>query len=559
MTGRCKGVMQCIGEYLKKHILVVIRYFSLGCLLFIAVWLMSDYEFSDGVLYGFPMFCFPYKGVIADKKVVALLFPLIMNIALWIPYKKSYSLIFGIWTVEKWKSLLIAIASGIILVGSVMFMPVGSGEFFWNFFFAIGYFILLHYGLKEISGEEFIKRNQIEEKSQTIESKTRAAAVVYVVLVIAYIAEFSLQCYYTPLPSESTVNYSVGGGIVTDISSDEKTLISYVDDRDRNDDSKTPKGKFEVRDMETGNVMHVLDQSNVVYGQYGADDSQLIVQKVNYDKKEGWFELYDIKTGEMIKDFPHVGELASTVNEIQYSTDKKYFAARERFITIWDYDEEKLLKKYNNFNYVEEFIWLDHNKYFVIQENIERFPILPENQERWTKPVKWKAELGEITKDKDIKIIEKNKIAKIVGDKMAGLYYEDVYMESLKNEKVVAVVVRGIPSNGWFRRRSYLLFWDVEKEEVIFSLDSNYDMNDIRVFPEENCFVVIEGIKSDWAGRGRRKVTVWNLQTKKKEKTIIIRNKKGGRRRYQKITQCGIKIIIFGKEVSIWKNDLKSR
>lgn len=536
--------MRRIGNYLKKHVLLVIRCVSFGCLIFIAIWSLSSYEFSDGLLYGFPMFCLPFEKVIADKKFSAILFPLILNIALWISLRRSYPLIYGVWVVEKWKAIIGALGSLYFFLSSILFYPQGSGEYFWSFFLPIVYFVMLHYGLKEISGKEFLKRHDIEDSSQELRHKTIAVSLFYTIVLSAYILEYNLQRFYGPLPLEPSVNYSIEDGMITDVSSDENTFISFVEYGSDWKKNKIPKGIIEIYDFSKGGKLKTIDLENGLYAQYGVNDSQIIVQKADYALKEGWINLYDIQTDKMIKEFPHTDFLAFKVHEIKYSTDRKYFATRGLVVSLWDIETEKLLDKYEDLSYEKEFIWLDNKSYFIIQRNLEKLS----NKE------KWKAEVGEITKSKDVKVIEKKNIAEILTKKIAGLYHVNFYMKEIEDEKTAVVIVTGIPSNGLLWRKSYMLFIDVEKEDVIFSLDSSSQIKYLEIYPEENYYVTIEEMRNDRGNRSRDKVIVWNLQTKEKEKTLIIGGMRGNKIRWTK-EQDGYKMMELGKHVQHWKID----
>ena len=73
--------------------------------------------FSVGIFTSFPMLSDSlYSNVLEKKRIGSLVYPLLVNLLLWLPVKKYFHSMYGFILVEKWKTQCMMIGSGVILV-----------------------------------------------------------------------------------------------------------------------------------------------------------------------------------------------------------------------------------------------------------------------------------------------------------------------------------------------------------------------------------------------------------------------------------------------------------
>lgn len=514
---------------------------SLVCLCFIVLWSFSDYEFSEDFLDAFPMLYIPFNSMLQSKKISAIVFPLIINIALWIPMKKSYSLLYGVLIVEKWKAFLIAGGCIIIIFLMRISYPNGAKQYFWSLGFSVGYFIVLHYFLKEMNGVKFLKYYEIEEKSKEVERKVLATGLVYLLVIFFVIIEYRVQRAYIQPPLQVSASHNIESGYITDVSSDQKKFIVNYDDGNESKDSR--QRVIGTYDIETGNLKRILDQKDSIYSQYGADDSQIIIQKADNERKDGWLSIYNA-SGEFLREFPRVSRLNVELYKINFSENKNYFATIGRVVTIWDAKAGALLKKYDDMEYEKYFVWLSGRDYMVVQKRVEEMS----GGDNWIVEVEHVAEGGHI------ETTRKKKIEAFLQDKTNVLHKVEFLIKKVNEEGKAVFVISGTPLNRILFHESQIMFVDVESEEMSVLCNSSYKIIQFGVFPDKNRMVTLEAMRVDKFRGDRSRITFWNLATGEKEKIMVLDGLRESKNPEDiKILQDGDKIISLIKGLNIWE------
>lgn len=501
-----------------------LRIASLVLLIFVLYFAFSEVEFNPWINFSIPL-CYQsieqinQPDIYQPKKMFNILLPIIFNLALWHRSYGAFTLVRIVIIVETCKAFIVAFLSGVQLIFGI----VGVVQYIFVLvpILMIGYFILLIYANKVINKnpefrEVFCKQSEIKDRIRKITISIVMVLIVYFLMAILFFLEAGYQekkfsstqnierYYLEGHPQEDFLGYRSA----LSFSSNGKFFANVFYEGKH-------EGSVGIFDALTGAQVKIIDAENVKYGIVSPGEESILLVKGQGENKEKVrsvaFEEWNMATGKKERDFYGTEELFSFginkfyINRIAFSDDHQYVSTEGRGIAVWNYKNGKLIDFYNDYANEKRLIWLSDKTYIVMK--------IPDydgtNREK-------EIYIGEINDNK----IEKKAKERMTEDfrrKADGLYRVNIGMKRGVGKDVVAVIVSGRPINGVLRQKGYLDIWNVKDEEKVFSLESNYQIIDIAFYANGERILILEEMY-----KNKRRITVWNMIEKKKEKCFYI-------------------------------------
>lgn len=500
--------------------LVWTRCSALLILLFMIYWVFSDVEFSYAFMFNIPMFYLFYPGVIAEKKVMTLILPLIVNIVLWRPSYKSYIFIRSVFYAERYKTIVIMAISLFGCAGSILFYIKVLPTYLLSVVMSASYCYCLSRILEKIHSEGYNELFQIdsESKKSILSENIFSVPAIYVSVFLLLAVESSIQVVYPPAMA-MVRTYQTENERMADVSPDGKRFLIVFD-------AKSLNGDVGIFDIETGEKIKSMGLKNVEFGMFTFDNKNIIVQKYNTPSKGvNKLEVYNIESRAVSKQLKDPEGLFQYATAMHFSSDGKYFATEGEGIAVWNYDTGKMIAYDNTRKSVKRLKWLSENSYVVIQD------ISSKNEESDHR-VYWNM----VSQEDNITRVEKKEITQALRKKTRGLKGFNLSIEKGGEDKVVMIIINGEPFDGIRYHKSIVTLWNVETEEEIFSIESNYRMLNAEFLPDKKNFMTCEELRN-----GRRRITFWNVETKQKGNVILVQ--KQGTAQDIRLIQDGKKAI----------------
>lgn len=165
----------------KIGVITSLRIGAFLCLLCITIWVISEYEFTNQVVMSFPLLSvgawafFPlslFSEGVGEKGIAALVYPLCVNVLLWLPMRKAYYNIYGFVWIEKWKAFFGMVGYGISLIVLIFFFrSLILTICFWGFCISTLYYVYLRWCLKALEDEDFLSYAKVRDFRKDIDSE----------------------------------------------------------------------------------------------------------------------------------------------------------------------------------------------------------------------------------------------------------------------------------------------------------------------------------------------------------------------------------------------------
>ena len=496
--------------------------------------LISDYDVTDDILISFPMYpIFVFFDALKEKTIASILFPLFISIIFCFPIRKSYSSIYGILVIERIKTFFMIIGYTFVFIGATLFQRSYSGEE-WGLFISIVYFIWLQFGLKGFDRQDFLSYIGVKK---TIDDSGKSYIAVLMVNCIVYLV-LAIELYICYNDARMPVcEIKIQDALVQDISSNGEYGLSIT----KKSSKETPLSKGDPEDKWETSLIDlikrdsILIERSVAYStlKFARDDQYICMAESDHKGKKEDLVFYtkgmkEIKKMHQLKG----GENASTRN-FRFNYDGKYLLTIGWSASLWDYENGKCMVNYKG---IYDLVWMGNNSYIAFQ-----------SYDDLQKGYKVKISLNEILKDGCIQETVKPQMTHDIENKVRRLKKRDEFLREF-DEKLVCVVTTGVAKNNFLNYESHIVFFDVEREKDIFSLSSGNEIVDVVFIPNTNRFLVIERMKNK-----KIRIGVWDLEKKKREKTIFLQGaNEGSDRRHVKVIEGGGKLVVMGETTKIW-------
>lgn len=525
--------------------------FSLLCILGRHV---LEYECNDAILSNFPLFSigiftsFPmiagslYSNVMEEKRFGSLVYPLLVNVILWLPLRKKYHSIYGLILVEKWKTFCMVLISSILLIGNYLLFSHGAGKYFWGFMISEAYYIYLKRILKRFEKEKVVFN---AEEDTVIVKHCRRFLLVSLMHIVVFISlameyHYQVEMEEKQLPiQEIEIPKADADTLIYDISPDGKRVLfqstlSYFDSPGKS------KYMISVYDLDQNKTEGIKSNVYTEFMQFSPINESIILSDYNAERKTELIKICELENENITKVFVFEENLFPQIQSLNFNKDATFLFNEGIPKTIWRYSDARRIVTYGDDKDAYDLAWVGEDAY-ILSRRYGSY----RNASLWINvEVSW----NEILEDGTIKRESKNEIGINMVAKINSLNYGNMFMKNI-NEKTLCIVVCGSDRKDIFNYKSYIDFWDVENERNLFSLTCENEVLDVVAFPEKNSFLIIEKMKNK-----KLRVSIWNLEKKKKEKEILLQGfKKDVKREKIKVIKQGEELVELGKFVKIWK------
>lgn len=531
-----------------------LRITALFCLLCVLGRHVFDYEFNSVILGNFPLFSigvftsFPvisntlYSDVLEEKRIGSLLYPLLVNVLLWLPVRITYYSIYGVLLVEKWKTFCMVLISAILFIGANLLFVFGTEKYFWGFLISAIYYIYLKQTLKNFEKEKDtidIKNNDIEVKNY---QKFLVVSFIHIIVFISLVMEYHHQAdmEQKELPiQEIRIPGTDGDTIVHDISLDKKkvlfqTRLSYFDSPGKN------KFMISMLDLEKGEIWNKKSSEYINFLQISKEGKYVSFSERDEKKKVERLKICELENGNIIREFEFEENLFPLIQKLDFSEEEIYLISKGMPVTIWRFSDEKRLISYKDNMGIYDSVWVGRDSYILSR----RYEYYKNSYLKDAVEINWNKIMG----NGYIEVNKRNKIEIEIDNKINGFKYKDMFMKKIDKRSICTVII-GNDEEDILNCKSYIDFWDVEKETLLFSFTSGNEVLDVAFFPDENKFYIIERMKNQ-----KLRVGIWNLKEKEKERYIFLRGFKTDIKREKiKLVKQGKEIIELGKTIKVWK------
>lgn len=478
-----------------------LRIAAFSSLFLIALRFFSDYEFSDEVLIAFPMFYSFFPGALEDKRISSLFFPLLVNIILWCRMKEINNILYGILFVEKWKFCILVLWFSILLLGHLFFYPNSIGKNLCALFISIISYLSLNLAFESFKKSRSSHINRDGKKDDISFKNLTGVLLVHVGIFFLFSIEGQLNIQNLISPSSEIKLPKEFQGDIKDVSLDGNKII-FVSNEEMN--------KLQVIDLIDDERYEITTSNRIDTARFLEDDTAVVIGEGNIPSREDnklnyHLKIYNLETGEEVREYNIATYLGNLMLELGFSKNGDFFSGSGYFYKIWECKSRKCIISYSEKDVERELTWISPNTYMVVQRNY------------WEDMIKvtW----NRILKNRNVEKLTKNKMGEYLGKEMKDLYVKELFSRDIDG-KYICVVTNGVPLNGLFHYRSNMSFWDVENENMIFSLSGNYQILDTVFLPESNKFLIMEKMKNSTI-----RISCWNLKTKEKEKLIYLKRK----------------------------------
>lgn len=486
------------------NLIYVLRFSFLAVLLTIYFSVVSDYEFSNDILYAFPMYSLvvPIKNL-REKNLIFLIYPILVNIILWIPLKKSYSSIYGMLYIEKWKTFLVILWFLFILLTTSLFGRVSDTNVIWGMIISGIYYCFLRYSLKCLRRDELLIHLSVEKKGLAIEWKKFSFIFgVHVFTLLCFILKYSFWSIEGNVPVYKVKLPEKFYRLVKDITSDGRKIISLTGDVMGPPSEEKSLRRIEVFDVEKEVEYTILNPGNIGFVKLFRNGKYIVYSMVNEDVKKEELLIYDFETGEKIDEYNILETSIPMIREVKFNEDGKLLFVDGGGKCILRRINGKVVYFFNGKDSEDEFIWLSKDEYIIYRSHISK------GQQQFLH--------FKIMHDENIKVMPKTEISSDLERKYSKVWNAKIYIKPL-NEKKICIITSGIPYVRWFNYYSDITFWDLECQTKIFSVNSSHEIINAIFIKEKKCLIVFERLKN-----GKVRMTFWNTDKREKERVIHI-------------------------------------
>lgn len=540
----------------KIRVLYLLRlgaFFSFLCIL---MRFFIKYDFADPILLSLPFFTNGFLGgemifpgshlalAIEDKGISSLLYPALVNVIFWLPIKKAYHSLYGIIWVEKWKTqglIIIYCLNFIVTFPTIYFSSNRTKHCIIGLFISIAYYIYLKYSLKAIKKNDFLVYAEVNDCGDPIDrKKLLAIALIHFVAFFSMLVESSIKTDDARMMVEEI---KIPGVFIKDISPDGERILLLKKqlDTERKQEKNhemimsDTKGEciWKKKGIKSEDFMGFLKENRYVY-------------LVGRDNKKQ--ELYDIKTGDMVRSFELEKYSAVGVKNIEFSKDDLFLSNTSWGSTIWNYDSGVKVVTYENFKGRNRLIWVDENSYILFRKY--------ELNEFYNYGIE--ISLNIISPNGSLKNIKKSNITDDMKQKLDEVGFRTIFIKNIDENSICTVVGGG--NSSFFSYLSYIDFWDVESENKIFSLVTGNEVLDIIFLPEKNRFIIVERMRNliiENVRTRRIRVSFWNLKEKKREGIVFLKGIEENVKRdnFRVIKDATELAVLSDFSIKLWKID----
>lgn len=518
----------------KKSVLDFLRFGAYISFLCIAGSLILDYEFTDPILISFPLFLSGFSPVLKEKESALLIYPLFVNVILWLPITKVYRSICGILWVEKWKAFFLIMQYICYSAISFIFLPMEFRGSMWGLLISIIYYVCMRCSIKSLKKGTLFKN---EKTNESIGGKGKSLVAVITIHIIAFfslVAQSQMGNYNV---QEMDREIKIPEADIQDISDNGENIL-YLTSQPNLSSRGRKKYDVNVLNLENGFIWRRNGVEDGNCFKFSKDDKYVFIDAFDENK----LEVYNLKTGDIVKEFDFKERRPSLLGNIELSKDDLFFSNAGRISVIWKYDNGERTAIYEDPKGYYELIWMNQNSYILFRkhEYVMDFFFQTGIEVKWNKILE-NGNIREELKEKIALDIRYNRNEVGVGN----TFIRDI------DEENICTVVAGRDPNGILNRVSYIDFWDVKNEKKLFSLCTGTEIIDIVFLPKKNQFIVIERMKNDDV-----RVGFWNLEEREKERNVFLRGIENNRKRKEiKVIKEGKEICELSSKAKIWKID----
>lgn len=457
-------------KYKEIFLVCLMRCISFAMLITIAIWVFSDYETTDSIIISFPLLLVsPFPNVYPGKTWLAIVYPLFINILIWMPRNKIFNILYIIFTIEKWKCVILLIYSLYSFIGSSYFYPIALREYEYGLLIAIAYYLILT--------RVFLKYYK-EYDDESEHEKQNTVLLVYALISIITIATPHVLPYISNEKPSGILAGKLYDDGETQVWKQEK-YVNLSSDRSKllRSNAEQNINHIEIIDVNTGAKTADFSIENARYAAI-THDNNMIVQKIDNENKVDSIELYNLKENKKIKEMRDGNNINMKIENFQFSPNGEFLLTNGwnslidgESIFIFDYEKEKLLSKINEKVYNNQVVWVSNNQILFLND------IGDKN----TRGIKVEVICVTIDLKKEIKQKKKVLITKLLKKELERLRKGKIFIKSLNEKNKVVIIIQGIPLNGLEPYRSSFLVVDTESENIQYIETENRGIMDIDI------------------------------------------------------------------------------
>lgn len=280
-------------KYKEIFLVCLMRCISFAMLITIAIWVFSDYETTDSIIISFPLLLVsPFPNVYPGKTWLAIVYPLFINILIWMPRNKIFNILYIIFTIEKWKCVILLIYSLYSFIGSSYFYPIALREYEYGLLIAIAYYLILT--------RVFLKYYK-EYDDESEHEKQNTVLLVYALISIITIATPHVLPYISNEKPSGILAGKLYDDGETQVWKQEK-YVNLSSDRSKllRSNAEQNINHIEIIDVNTGAKTADFSIENARYAAI-THDNNMIVQKIDNENKVDSIELYNLKENKKLR------------------------------------------------------------------------------------------------------------------------------------------------------------------------------------------------------------------------------------------------------------------
>lgn len=438
-----------------------------------------------------------------------LILPVLFNVALWFPRRYTYLFLKALLRIEKYRlgvifvlNVLIMIPGGFVL-DRVSETARASGGAWLYVFIALG--VIKHEDIRAYFGWY----DEKEDWGYTHRKYVHIFAVYLIIFSIGLGERIIAYSNYDPMVEQTQRSvYALNDLSSIDIAVDKEMYLGIFSEGAFKDD-------IGIYALGTGKEIKKLGVKGAWQGYFVPDSNNILIRRLDTEgvKKSWHYEIVDMDTVEEKMRMEQVlhGE-GFFADKLLFSDNGRYFATVGRGMSIWDCKEGKEITYVDSSSYIETLAWTSENTTLMLNlPKKEKFNDL-DNSIRSIKQCS-------IAENQKAIWDEKEKITASLRQKIDSLRIKQrsISLEKGNKKYTVLLVASGTLKSNYLREKTYIELWDVQNEEVLFSLELDERITAAQVHPDEKRLVVFKG-----GLMHNVKISYWDINSKEKEKERII-------------------------------------